>query len=191
VTPEQNLEFARALKQLVRKPEDQEAWQTVFGYSWPTAVTTANWVFRGVVDLAEDSAQSAFARILQYGDLHELQEPAAFLAYLKAVCRRVARDDLTRLARHTGHASFEELESVREFPATTPTPEEQFAALEMEGELAKELNENEKVLLQLLLEGYGVSEIQERLGLPYSAVGVRIFRLREKLAKYMKDKGLK
>jgi hypothetical protein len=58
-----------------------------------------------------------------------------------------------RLARHTGHTSLKELESVHEVPATTPTPEEDFAAREMGEELARELNDNEKVLLQLLM-GY-------------------------------------
>jgi len=139
--------------------------------------------------IAEDAAQQAFARVLRYGDFSKLQDPTAFLNYLKAVCRRVARDDLTRLARHTGHASLAELEA--ELPSRTATPEQDFVAVELEEELMQQLNESERDLLKLLVAGYGVSEIREKLGLNYSVVGVRVFRLREKLSNYLSSKKLK
>jgi len=189
MTPEQMQKMAEALEQLARRPDDETAWQIVFVNSWATAVATANQTFRGVLDLAEDAAQQAFARVLRYGDFKELQDPRAFSNYLKAVCRRVARDDLTRLARHTGHASLAELEA--ELPSRTATPEQDLVAVELEEELMQHLNESERQLLKLLVEGYGVSEIRGKLGLGYSAVGVRVFRLREKLSNYLISKKLK
>jgi RNA polymerase sigma factor (sigma-70 family) len=189
MTPEQKQKIAEALGQLARRPGDETTWEIVFVNSWATAVATANLVFRGVLDLAEDAAQQAFARVLRYGDFKELQDPTAFLNYLKAVCRRVARDDLIRLARHTGHASLAELEA--ELPSLTATPEQDLVAIELEEELMQQLNESERELLKLLIEGYGVSEICEKLDLSYSAVGVRVFRLREKLSNYLTTKKLK
>jgi hypothetical protein len=73
MTLEQNPDFALALKRLRQSTRDEQAWQTVFACSWPTAVATAARIFRGVVDLAEDSAQRAFARVLQYGDFENLK----------------------------------------------------------------------------------------------------------------------
>jgi len=189
MTPEQKQKIAEALGQLARRPGDETAWEIVFVNSWATAVATANQMFRGVLDLAEDAAQQAFARVQRYSDFKELQDPTAFLNYLKAVCRSVARDDLTRLARHTGHTSLAELEA--ELPSRTATPEQDLVAIELEEDLMQQLNDSERNLLKLLVEGYGVSEIREKLGLSYSAVGVRVFRLREKLSNYLITKKLK
>jgi RNA polymerase sigma factor (sigma-70 family) len=191
MTPEQHRKLAEALERLAEQPTDEEAWHVVFVHSWATALATANQVFRGVLDLAEDAAQESFARILRYGDFQELRDPTAFLSYLKAICRRVARDDLVRLARRTGHASVAELEAAQQLLSQTPTPEQDLVAMELEEDLMKQLNEGEQVLLKLLIEGYGVSEICEKFEIGYSAAGVRVFRLREKLAKYLISKKLK
>jgi RNA polymerase sigma factor (sigma-70 family) len=188
VTKEQ---LQEALKILADDRSNEEAWRIVFRSAWGTGLSAASRTLRGQLDLAKDVTQEAFQRMIKYFDFQELQDPDAFLSYFRAVCRNVARDALVRLAPElAAETPLEETEIVSSQVEQPASPEQLLRAKQLKDELFATLDATDQQLLKLLIEGYALSDISQRLGLTYGNVAVRLHRLREMLSKYMKKRHL-
>jgi RNA polymerase sigma factor (sigma-70 family) len=176
-----------ALKRLSVDRTDEDAWRFLFEQSWATALTTSNRVLRGQLELARDVAQEAFHRIVRYCKFADLLDPDDFFLYLKAVCRNAARDALKDLTAEALVESAEEGE-LEEIRVSEETPENLISARETLNEFRQQLDESDRKMLNLLIEGFDLPEIADRLTLSYSNAGVRVHRLRERLRNYSKTR---
>jgi len=81
MTPEQEKRMQTAVEALSRDRRDEEAWRFLVTATWAVAIATANRTLKGALDLAEDAAIDAFARIARYTDFRLLRivEPTDFV----------------------------------------------------------------------------------------------------------------
>src|SRR5579885_974263 len=175
-----------ALKRLSGDRTDTDAWRTLSEDARAAALDAAKRVLPGRADLADDVVQEAFLRIFQYSKFTDLQNADAFLRYLKAVCRNIACDMLK------DSSSEAVVENTRdgelEARVSEETPEDVVIAQETLNEFMSQLNETDREMLSLSIDGYDLKEIADRLGLSYSNAGVRLHRLRERLRNDLKKK---
>lgn len=192
MTSPETEQIRKALGALGANRQDEDAWRIVIELTFPIALATANRILRGTLDLAKEVAWEAFARIARYADfqLLALIEPGAFLRYLKQVTRRASYDLLRALTRRSPEIQSGLVVPEGGSQGSAPTPEETLAAEELHSEIVKMLAPGERRLLTLVLEGYTLDEIGQRLQISYDAAGVRLHRLREKIRKHLIDKGL-
>jgi RNA polymerase sigma factor (sigma-70 family) len=169
------------------EPTDEGAWRTLFECSWATALSTANRVLRGQLEVARDVAQETFQRVVRYCDLGQLKNPDAFLFYLRAISRNAARDAAKALGADAVVESVEE-SVIESLQVSGETPENLLRAQELMTEFLVQLDDESRELLNLLIQGYTVAEISVLLKLSYSNAGVRLHRLRLLLLNYMKGK---
>ncbi len=184
-------QLGQALRSLAGDRSDQDSWRILFLGAWASGLTAANRTLRGQTDLAKDSTQEAFQRIIKYCDFERLQDPDGFLSYFRAVCRNVARDALKRFAPElAAQVPLEELETSSPRSQKPETPEELAHAQQLKDELLGSLDAADQELFKLLIEGYTLTEISDRLQLSYANAAVRLHRLRLALRKYMQEKDL-
>ncbi len=184
--PATTQQINRALEALAKDRGDEDAWRALFTGSWPTGIATAHRVLRGQVDLARDVTQDAFHRIVRYCDFGNIHNAEAFLAYLRAVCLNLAKDAFRRLTSDAETA----LEDAQSPESSGGTPEELVATEELKQEFLALLDEPDQQLFQLLVAGFPLIEISNRMGLTYSNAGVRLHRLRRTLRNYLKTREL-
>jgi DNA-directed RNA polymerase specialized sigma24 family protein len=80
-----------------------------------------------------------------------------------------------------------------EDPALVDTgamPDERIRGHELERRLGESLHDDERRLLALLIEGHSLKDIASTLALSYSTAGVRVHRLRAKIAKLLSTNDL-
>jgi RNA polymerase sigma factor (sigma-70 family) len=179
------VQLQNALKSLSVDRTDEDAWRILYDQTRSTAVAAAKRVLRDQAELADDVAQEAFLRIFRYCKFEDLPDNDAFLAYLRAVCRNAARDMLKDLAAESGIENAEdgELEAIR---VSAETPEDLAIAQETLIDFMNQLDEADREMLRLSMEGYDQAEIADRLALSYRNAGVRLHRTRERLRNYLK-----
>jgi RNA polymerase sigma factor (sigma-70 family) len=180
------VQLQHALETLSVDRTDNDAWRTLSEHTRPTVFDAAKRVLRGQADLADDVVQEAFLRIFQYCNFADLRDVDAFLRYLKAVCRNVACDMLKdssaeSIVENTGDGKLEAR-------VLEETPENLVIAQETRNEFMNQLNETDREVLSLSMDGYDLAEIADRLGLSYSNAGVRLHRSRERLRNYLRKK---
>jgi RNA polymerase sigma-70 factor (ECF subfamily) len=127
-------------------------------------------------------------RLVSYAPFAELVDPPVFKAYVRSVCRNVARTYLRRVVERRSR-ELEESQILDETVADQqPTVQELAEALELFEDILGELDPADRRLVELVVEGYPTTEIAELTGLSYSNVSVRLHRLRRRLRKYLSDK---
>jgi RNA polymerase sigma-70 factor (ECF subfamily) len=141
-------------------------------------------------DSVEDVAQETFLRLLRAGPATDFQSPDALRAYLRMAAVNTTRSHQRRERR--------ERIIVREEPESfaveaTPSMEADHSLWESEAMRAvlSGLEEADRQYVAWLVEGLPLGEIAAKLGISYSAAGVRLHRLRRKLHKIMNDTGLR
>ena len=181
------VQLQNALKRLSVDRTDEDAWRVLFEQSRVTGLASAKRVLRGQLELAHDAVQEAFLRIFCYCTFADLLDPDDFLLYLRAVCRNAARDALKHLAAEAVVESAEEGE-LEEIRVSEETPENLISARETLNEFRQQLDESDRKMVNLLIEGFDLPEIADRLALSYQNAGVRLHRLRERLQNYLKTR---
>ena len=176
------VQLQNALKTLSVNRTDEDAWRVLYEQTRTTGVDAAKRVLRGQAELADDVAQEAFLRIFRYCKFADLVDVDAFLRYLKAVCANAARDMLKSVAEP---AEQGELVDIR---VSEETPEDIVIAQETLNEFMNQLDEGDREILSLSMDGYDLAEIADRLGLSYSNAGVRLHRSRERLRNYLRKR---
>jgi RNA polymerase sigma factor (sigma-70 family) len=179
--PAVRLPLADLLERLARSPEDQHAWTALYHLMWPFVFAINYRILRGRRELAEDLSQDVFLRLKRYCPFERLTSTEGFKAYVSAVCRNTCRSVLRAARVH--ELSLDEIcdPDTLEPPAAFDLAQ-QVEADDLLRDLFGRLGLEDRNLLRLILQGYGVGEIAARSGLGYSAAGVRVFRLRRKLA---------
>jgi RNA polymerase sigma factor (sigma-70 family) len=185
-----SLTAAEALAQLSLRPDDEEAWTALHGHFWAFVMATNYRYLGGRSDLADDASQEVFMRIARYRPFSKIQHAEAFKAYLAATCRNVVRDYLRWHIPRDRVVTSSNSEELLESPSMDAAADADIVAAERLSGLADALEEKERILLHLLIEGYGLEEIAERLNVSYTNAGVRVHRLRVKLRNLMMDNGM-
>ena len=175
-------QLQNALKSLSVNRTDEDAWRILSEQTRATGLDAAKRVLRGQIERADDVVQEAFLRIFHYCKFTDLTDVDAFLRYLRTVCGNAARDMLKSVAES---AEQSEVEDIR---VSEETPEDLVIAQETLNEFMNQLNETDREMLSLSMEGYNLAEIADRLALSYSNAGVRLHRSRELLRNYLKTR---
>lgn len=128
---------------------------------------------RGDSELARDLVQETFTRFIGYRAIERVANDRHALLFLMKTCRNLAIDENVRCKNLVVG-----LEGIEEPPAE-PLP---LPGIELEQMLAT-LEPEERRIIQWVRLGESISEIAGKLGIAYSAAGVRIFRITKKLRK--------
>ena len=133
-------------------------------------------------DLVQETCIRAYQRI------SELDESRHVKGWLLRVLHNVFVDE-TRRARRSPVTSLEEV-GASSSPCLDPGPEEATYARQREEQLARawsKLERDQRALLALRAEGYGLSEIAEITGAAVTALSARLYRARQSLARYLEQ----
>ncbi len=155
--------------------DDQQRWREWYRAVYPRLFFHLVRKTNGNQALSEELAQGAFERFVRFDGLGKVADNEQAVAYLRRIGLRMLADYLATLVE----VSTVQADTVAG-PGDTPPSE----TIE---HLAAALGDDEKRLLRLLVEGWTVSEIAERLGISYSAASKRLQRLRQALAAARED----
>ncbi len=148
----------------------------------------------GSAATAEDVSQEVFVRLVLYCPFRELRDGARFTAYLRAVVANVARD----VRRQSFRALYPRISGIadsfvglhdRSPSEAGPPSVDPFARRILGGALGS-LGPGDRRLLTLAMAGWSMREIAAKSGSTEGAVAARLHRLKLKLRKMLKNKGL-
>jgi RNA polymerase sigma factor (sigma-70 family) len=181
-----------ALAGLSRSIDDRDAWATLYVSLWPFVFASLYRLLKGRRELAEDAAQDVFLRLLTHSHKFDFGDLDRFRVQVWRTCRDTARTLYRRERRREEHE--------RELPdSLSLVDEKQFGDdnvtdlldSHLSGEsLRQKLSAEEASLLAEILADRSLGEIAARMGVSYSAAGVRVHRLRAKLRNLHDDKDL-
>ena len=160
-------------------PDDRAAWDTWFREIYPRVLYLVARRASGDVELAEEATQGAIERYLRYRAYERVDSDPAAIAYLARTAFRLMIDERRR--QHRESATSEELLTARGPHATIDEDAYDLRSL------LRHVSENERQVLEMVLEGYSVREISEALGIGYSTVGMRVHRAKAKLKARMEQ----
>jgi RNA polymerase sigma factor (sigma-70 family) len=181
MNPEVEHRLRVLLLMLTRDRDDQEAWTALYGLVQPFVWNISLKILWRNPEAARDATQVTFQRLATYGDFRKYPLPDQFMPYLATVAKHVAWDMLKEQTARAANeeAAAAEAEKLRVQPAQ----------IERNRWLLKtilsELDTEERQVVDLLMEGWSVGEIAEKIGLSYTAAGVRIHRLRQALLRLL------
>lgn len=167
------------IERIRQSPTDQRRWAEWYKAVYPRLYYAAFRLTNGRPEAARDLAQDTFARFIGYRAIERVSSDQHALSFLIKTCRNLAFDR-TASMHHLPCISLEELEEVAE----DEDPVE--PALDTE-RILQALEPKDRQLMELAYEGMSVSEIAARLGVTYSAAGVRLHRLRKQLREFYSD----
>jgi RNA polymerase sigma factor (sigma-70 family) len=191
VTPTGESPLARAMSALAVSRSDPAAWETLYRHVRPFVLATVYRRLGSVQGLAEDATQEVFLRLLRSCPFEKLRDPDAFRGYVWRVSDNVARTYRRRIMMHAPAGTGDE-EQLAVEPGSAGEPD-YVQTVELKQLLRKawrDLNDSEKRLLRLQLDGSSVRETAEALGIAYGTAAVRLMRLRLKLRKSRAFKGM-
>ena len=142
-------------------------------------------------EAAMDMTQESFLKA--YQSLANLEDQAAFGAWLKRICRNKCMDYLRKNKENT--LSLEEMlegeNGPKDLPAKEPSPERSLAAKEEMKNLENLLRnlplEYKEVLLLRVFEEYSYEEIAEAVHCSIGTVKSRLFRAKKLLQKQLSE----
>jgi len=160
---------------ILRENHDNDiAWDKWFRAIYPRVYFTLFGMTSGTKEKAEDLVQESIERFIKYDGLEKVQTDAEAVSYLIKTGKRLWIDQIRGEQESVPYADGRESE----------TDDSQSLEKEMEIErLAEQLKEDDRNLVMWIREGRSIQELAERLRISYSAAGVRVHRLREKLRK--------
>jgi RNA polymerase sigma factor (sigma-70 family) len=181
MSPEVERKLSTILASLVRDQEDEQAWEALYKLMYPFVWNISKRILWRNQEAAKDATQITFTRVYKYGKFVQYPLPEQFLPYISTVAKRVAWGVLNEEADQS--AAGEAAQQEAELHLVSPS---QIAKSKWLLEMVLEHVEGEeRVIVDLLMEGRTVGEIAQSLGLSYSAAGVRIHRLRRALLTLM------
>jgi RNA polymerase sigma factor (sigma-70 family) len=161
-------------KRIRDDPSKQRGWADWYRVMYTRVYYVAFRFARGDTETARDLVQETFARFIAYRAIRKVSNDRHAVLFLAKICRNVA---INSHARNKEMISVG-LDEILQLPAE-PLPVRQ---IEMDEMIAK-LEPDERRIIGWVREGDRISEIAKRLGIAYSAAGVRIFRITQKLRK--------
>jgi RNA polymerase sigma factor (sigma-70 family) len=162
---------------LTRNARDEEAWSALHGLLQPFVWNLSLKILWRNPDAAKDATQMTFQRLWMYAEFSKYPLPDQFLPYLATVTKHVAWD---MLKKQTAQAALEEA-AATEAETLCVQPAQVQRSRWLLATVLESLAGDERPIVELLMEGRSVGEIAEKIGLSYSAAGVRVHRLRQAL----------
>jgi RNA polymerase sigma factor (sigma-70 family) len=154
-------------------PASQRAWATWYKSVYPKVYYAAFRFVRGNTEAARDLASETFTRFLHYQAIERVASDQHAQSFLIKTCRNLAIDRGARPEEVT----FDELD---ELETVQPTEESLGAALALD-KMVQVLNPEERQLVEWIRAGLNIAEAAKKLGISYTAAGVRVHRIRHKL----------
>lgn len=183
-----------ALHGLETDRNDHQGWGLLYGALWPRVYAQAYHGLRGIKPAAEDVAQAAFLKLYLDPTFPGRVESADHLANLM---QSIVRNECVNLWRRDSRQPTISLEDallsgqIESDESANPDRRLELGELSsaLKNEVAQWATEDQR-LIELLLTDQPRAAIALQLGQSYSAVGVRLHRLRRKLRKALEDKQL-
>lgn len=176
-----DLGMREALRLLALNRQHEDAWRNLFKYAWPLMVTLSARLLGGDAAEAQDAAQEALIRLARYAPFEDLQEPAAFRAYTRTVCRRVVH----KRYRDRGAKLFLPTKESEMLASDDLDPEQETSAVMLFETILGELNPEDQRLLRMTVAGCSLEEIAEHFGITYEAAAVRVHRVHKRIRKWV------
>lgn len=161
------------IRQIRKSPADQHRWAVWYKSIYPKLYYAAFRLTNGNAEAARDLTQETFARFLGYRAIERVTNDQHALSFLIKTCRNLAIDRNARV-HEVPLEDLEEAESI----ATPELSTESTIDIER---MLKALNPEDRQLMQWARDGVSVSDIARKLGVSYTAAGVRLHRLRKQL----------
>jgi RNA polymerase sigma factor (sigma-70 family) len=156
---------------------DDLAWSRLYECTRTYIFRVSCCVLRSETHLADDATQEVFIRLARYCTFRHFEDPNAFLAYVRVVCRNVARTFVaqTRKRGELPLAVFVEQARSRD------GNDRQLTLAEMRTTALKHLGTSapNRAILELWLDGSSLPEIATEVGMTYGAAAVRLHRIRQ------------
>jgi RNA polymerase sigma-70 factor, ECF subfamily len=168
---------------LRRDPTNETAWSNLYLRLWPFMIAVAYRLLNGDRSAAEDVAQKAFLKVMRSRGLLGLEDEQAIRAFVGRATHNCAIDHWRRNRRIEFRGTSLDVEPAS---AIDPRDESALETADWLANLLSELSEMDRRILQMTIDGEGLSAIAEATGWTYSNVGVRLHRLRQKLRKELK-----
>jgi RNA polymerase sigma factor (sigma-70 family) len=178
-------ELSPLLKRLEASPSDEHAWSSLYRLMWPFVVAAVCRRLRGANrQIAQDAAQEVFARLLAFPPFERVWEADAFRGYLWTMADNVAKTYVRNVLTDEQRKAVIQNEGVNAY--LDPGEAEKGLIFEQDiAQVKSVLEPKEFELFGLLIKGFSIGDIAEKLGLSYSVVGVRLHRMRRKLHKLL------
>jgi RNA polymerase sigma factor (sigma-70 family) len=176
----QTSDLGAILNRLANSRDDEAAWELLYRKLWPLVMAVIYRILGGRRDLAADASQEVFLRLLRYCKFDQFRDPDAFKAYVYVMCRNVAVDFLSQLARTSEIVTPEPYAESPGSGVETINPELIEVLRQQLREVLSELNEPDRRIVQLLIDGFSITEIAAQTGMSYSTVATRLHRMRRR-----------
>lgn len=175
---------------LASDPKDNAAWERLFSLTWPYVLALAHWHLSGPRNLpdAEDVAQEVFLKLARAWHARQIdvRDGNALRALLAVMARRLAIDHRRREHRQRrDSAKVVSTQIVAESADDSPRPSE-FDWADLLGKVSRQLDDNERQVLAMRLQGYEVAEIAARLDVATRTVERKLSRLRQLLQPHLR-----
>lgn len=166
------------LARLNESRDDKDAWADLYTSMWPWVFTNIYRYLHGMNKSAEDASQDVFLRLLLYCKFQNVQDPIAFRAYLKKICKNVARNYRSNLIKRA------EIELYNGETIEVFSKDDEEIRITLENAL-DDLDEKERWLIRLIVEGYSMQEIVEQTDWSYSNTAIRLYRVKNKVRNHL------
>jgi RNA polymerase sigma factor (sigma-70 family) len=170
-----------ALVQLKADRRDEGAWRSLYFSLWPEIVRRLRLGRFESASHVQDLGQEVFKNLILYCRFDRFESSDDLRRYVGVVCTNAARDAWRKRRSE---------EDVRVGVATRSRgrvveaqQQRNLEAAELRERILATLSTSEKHLFALVARGYELKELARRLGVSYSAAGVRLFRLRTRIQK--------
>jgi len=160
-------------QKLRENPTSQSRWAEWYKVIYPKLYYGAFRLSNGDVEAARDLAQEALARFLDYRGIERVTDDRHAVSFLIKTCRNLAIDRNAR-AHEIPLDELADIEAI-EAPEQPIEP-----GLDLE-KMLQSLEPQDRELMRWVREGLSVADIARRIGTSYSAVGVRLHRIRKAL----------
>jgi RNA polymerase sigma factor (sigma-70 family) len=175
LTPEKD-KIEHLIKCLSADRTSEENWASLYRLLWPFVVATIYRTFGGDRRGVEDLAQEVFFRLVKFCDFSAFPSPEAFLGFVHAVCKNVARDELRKRGTGEKYVNIDDTSIAKE-----PSEHDYVDRDIVLEKVFSGLDSEDRSLASYLLQGYTLSEVAERTKQSYGGLAVRFHRLRAKL----------
>jgi DNA-directed RNA polymerase specialized sigma24 family protein len=166
----------RAIEAIRRDPHDDEAWARFYDYFY-MQVAAALFMSGCARDDVPDVSQEVFRRFLEHSpwrtDWSTLPDRPHLTNFLRKTARWLALDRHRALGRRPRTDDAIELDQI---------PAESIVDLSIPlDRVVAALNDEERRLLGMVIDGVPLASIAFELGISYQAAGVRVHRLRRRI----------
>ncbi|HVZ41384.1 MAG TPA: sigma-70 family RNA polymerase sigma factor [Candidatus Kapabacteria bacterium] len=170
-----------ALRCLAEDRRNERAWLAVYRYYWPYAVAIAYRRLHHQREQASEAAQETFVRLLRYAAFDRPWTEEGFKRYLAAICAHVCTDMETEGARRASRERPLETATAGEGTGgVAESDEAHFVAEDEYRAILEGFGEQDRGILELVVNGHSFAEIADAMGMTYAAVAMRVSRLRER-----------